>query len=107
MARQTPENDFMRQVMELAKLHDWKVAHFGSSVRVVGKNRVFVGDKDAAGFPDLIMVRGQRIIFAELKAPKGRLSETQVGWMLALQRAHDEAYVWRPDDWEEINHILK
>lgn len=107
MPRQTPENDFMRQVIDLAKMRGWKVAHFGASVRVVGKARTFVGDKDAAGFPDLILARGERLIFAELKAGKGRTSEAQVGWLKALDEANAEVYLWYPKDMEWVNSTLK
>lgn len=104
--RKTPENDFMRQVMELAKLYGWKVAHFGASVRVVGKSRTFVGDKDAAGFPDLVLVKGEHLIIAELKAPKGVLSGAQKEWLCALAETDAEVYLWRPEDWVDIQQIL-
>lgn len=105
--RKTPENDFMRQVMDLAKMRGWKVAHFGASVRVVGKNRTFVGDKDAAGFPDLVLARGNRAIFAELKAPKGKVSEAQLDWLDALWKAGCETFLWYPKDWATIEQTLK
>lgn len=105
--RKTPENDFMRQVIDLAKLSGWKVAHFGASVRVVGKSRTFVGDRDAAGFPDLVLVKGERLVIAELKAPKGVVSETQKAWLCALGETDAEVYLWRPEDLEEISRILR
>lgn len=58
------------------------------------------------GFPDLVMVR-ERVVFAELKASRGKLSADQVIWLDSLHRAGAEAYVWRPSDWEDIVHILR
>jgi hypothetical protein len=74
---------------------------------------VLVGDRDAAGFPDLVMVREPKLVFAELKAPRGRLSAEQSAWIGALQLvAPDSAgydvlvRVWRPADWPEIEQML-
>ena len=74
-----------------------------------------------AGFPDLVMVhvppeseRGAmpRLIFAELKGPKGRLSHAQRGWLWALDHVAKvcpvvEVYVWRPAEWDQIILVLK
>lgn len=38
------------------------------------------------GFPDLILVREGRMIAAELKGDKGRVSEEQTAWIAALDR---------------------
>lgn len=97
----------MRQVIDLAKLRGWKIAHFGASVKVVGKNRTFVGDKDAAGFPDLVLARKQRLIMAELKASRGTVSERQKEWLAVLGETDAEVYIWRPEDWDDINSVLE
>lgn len=101
------EKDFLRQVINYAKLRGWKIAHFGASVRIVGKERTFVGDKDASGFPDLVLVRGDSIMFVELKAEKGRISQNQVDWLAALDGAGADTWLWRPSDWDIIESILK
>jgi hypothetical protein len=56
------------------------------------------------GFPDLTMARetanGQaRLIFAELKTERGKLTDPQVEWLALLSMAGHRAYVWRPRDW--------
>lgn len=61
----------------------------------------------SAGFPDLCMVRGNRLIFAELKMPKGKVSESQQRWLDDLCVTPVEVYVWRPDDWDTILDILR
>lgn len=57
------------------------------------------------GFPDLVIV-GNTVLFAELKAEKGKTTEAQMAWMNSLDAAKIEAYVWRPSDWPEVYYRL-
>jgi hypothetical protein len=57
------------------------------------------------------MVRGDRIIFAELKSPVGKLSLEQEKWIIALRLAGEsnpgvDTYVWKPEDWRTIEGCL-
>lgn len=99
-----PEQAFQQQVMGLATLYRWRVAHFNDSRRQV-RPGVFVGDKDAAGVPDLLISR-ERAVFAELKQDGGRPSVVQVAWLDALVRARVECYLWTPADLQEIQKTL-
>jgi hypothetical protein len=98
------EAEFQAQVIELATLYGWLPGHHHDSRRQV-RPGVFVGDKLAAGIPDLILVR-ERAIWAELKTAKGKLRPEQVTWLDALAKAGAEIYLWRPSDLEEIQRIL-
>lgn len=98
------EADFQAQVIQLAELHHWLPGHFSDSRRQV-RPGVFVGDKLAAGIPDLILVR-DRAIWAELKTSKGKLRPEQTAWLDALAKAGAETYFWRPSDLEEIQRVL-
>lgn len=98
------EAEFQRQIIQLAELHHWRVGHFHDSRRQV-RPGVMVGDKYAAGIPDLVLVR-ERVIWAELKAEKGRISISQRLWLSDLARAGAEVYLWRPSDLEEAQRIL-
>jgi VRR-NUC domain len=109
------ERVFQRGVVELAKAHGWKCAHFHDSRRQVRKrdgSYETIGDKDAAGFPDLVLVREGRLIFAELKREKGRLSTRQSEWLHLLGMVEGASQlavlvcVWRPRDWGRIEAIL-
>lgn len=106
------ESDFQQQVIDLAHLSRWdKVAHF-RTVRVQRSNGgVYYCTPvaaDGVGFPDLLMVRGERLVIAELKVGTNRLSEDQAEWMFALSGAKSvETYVWYPKDWDDIEEKLR
>jgi len=100
------EKDFLKTVIELAHLCGWRIAHFRTSMSQTGRYLTAV-QGDGAGFPDLVLVR-DRVIFAELKSDKGKLSEAQEMWIYALSTAmRVGVYVWKPSDWDEIVEILK
>jgi hypothetical protein len=99
------ELDFQRQVIELARLFRWRVAHFRAAKTSKGWRTAV--QADGAGFPDLVLVR-DRIVFAELKAERGRLSPEQAAWLEALGRVPGLAvHVWRPSDLEAIAEVLR
>ena len=102
------EKDFQAQLIELVGILGGMVYHAHDSRREVSRNgeRMLVGDKDARGFPDLtIVTRDRRLIFAELKSAKGRLTDDQRAWLRALP-GH-QAFHWRPDDWDDAVRIIK
>jgi len=62
-----------------------------------------------AGFPDRVLVRDRRVIFAELKREKKvatPLTDEQRRWLDALAGAGCECYLWRPSDFEEVGRVL-
>lgn len=97
------EADWQSQVVDLARLNGWIVAHFRPARTEQGW-RTPVG-ADGAGFPDLVLVR-ERVVFAELKSQHGRLSPTQRAWQDTLQQAGAEHWVWRPSDFEQVRLVL-
>lgn len=58
------------------------------------------------GFPDLIAVRGTRMLAIELKSAKGRVSAAQQAWLTALAETGVETFVWRPRDLDDIPRIV-
>lgn len=103
MTSRTPptEKELQAAVIELARRLGWLVAHFHDSRREV-RPGVFVGDKDAAGFPDLVLVHHSHgIKFRELKSATGKLTPAQKEWHFALNVAGVDADVWRPSDWPQ------
>ena len=90
------EKHFLLQVRELARLENWLSYH------------TYRSTKSEPGFPDLVLVRPPRVIFAELKTEKGRVTPAQRLWLDVLGRSNEvETYLWRPSDWDRIVKTLK
>lgn len=100
MNNDIPEAAFQRQILDLADLFGWTSYHTYESRR------------SRKGFPDLVMVRRGRLVFAEIKSERGRLSREQEKWLEELadverySLGNVKARVWRPSDWQEIESIL-
>jgi hypothetical protein len=88
------EKDFQRQVLDVAHIFGWVVYH------------PMLSKWSERGFPDLTMVRRDRLVFAELKRQSGKTSEHQDQWLALLGATAAEVYVWRPSDLETIAAVL-
>lgn len=103
------EAAFTAFVIGEAQIRGWLVAHF-RGVRVQRKNGSAYWQTpvqgNGAGFPDLILVRGSRMIAAELKVGRNVVSAEQRQWLQALGAAGAETYEWRPGGWPEIELVL-
>ncbi|MCS7301488.1 MAG: VRR-NUC domain-containing protein [Fimbriimonadales bacterium] len=94
------ERDLQRALIELARLTGWRVYHARPAQYRSGKwTTPLTGD---AGLPDLILCKPPRLIFAELKSARGRVSPAQAQWMDALRACGVEVYLWKPSDWQAI-----
>ncbi len=88
------ESDFQRQVVDLAKIHGWDVAWTWNSMH------------SPKGWPDLFMVRGGRMVVAELKVNADLTSE-QRHWLRVLAGTGGaEVFCWRPSSWKQIERVL-
>ena len=89
------EADFQADVLELAGLTGWLSYHAYDSRR------------NAAGWPDLALVKPPRLLLVELKTTRGRLRPEQRVWLTALSACPGvEVAVWRPRDWPMIERAL-
>jgi hypothetical protein len=64
---------------------------------------------DGNGFPDCVLVKPGRLIFAELKtdSAKATCSPEQEEWLRLLGESGGcETFVWRPRHWDEIVKTL-
>jgi hypothetical protein len=101
MARQSiglppqTEREFQEAVLDVAKRLGYRVYHTWNSMHSTG------------GFPDLVLVRRPRLLFVELKSQRGRVSEQQQAWLDDLRAAGQQAFVWRPADWDTIVEVLR
>jgi hypothetical protein len=106
--RSTPEADAQRaivQALRIALPHDAIVHHCANEVTEAGprgarRQSILVGMGVHAGFADLIVIAGGRVLFLEVKSQTGRLRKSQevfrdnvcaqgFGW--ALVRSVDDA----------------
>ena len=90
------EDELLAAVLELARWLGWRTYHTHDSRR------------SNPGFPDLVIVRDDRLLFVELKSTKGRLTAEQTEWLKALGYVASVA-TWRPADWTsgEIERVLR
>ena len=89
------EKQFEAQVKQMAKLTGWRYYHTWRSMH------------SPAGFPDCVMVKPPRLIFAELKSDTGKVSPEQQAWLDDLGKlVNVEVYLWRPADFDDIWEIL-
>ena len=99
------EADFQKQVIDLARIRGWLVAHFRPA-RVIRNGRETWATPvagDGAGFPDLVLVRKGIALFRELKTDEGKLGISQKRWLEEIGLMAD---VWRPRDWARIEREL-
>lgn len=89
------EADFQAALVKVAKQLGWLAYHTRFSI------------DSEPGFPDLVMLRGDRLIFAELKGPRGIVQREQQAWLDKLSGVPGvESYLWRPGDWDAALHTL-
>lgn len=111
----TSESDFQGWVIDLARSLGWKAAHFRSVLTIKrGRNgrerRVWETpvQADGAGFPDLVLARDGRLVAAELKYGKNRVTPEQRHWLVLLGTCPGvKVYEWYPRDVAEIRGALK
>ena len=84
LAEQMTEKAFQQLVVDYAGPHGWSHYHTHRS------------DRSVAGFPDLILTRGPRIVAAELKVGSNVTTDAQFEWLERFRDCGAEAVVWRP-----------
>lgn len=89
------ERDFTSQIRDVARTFGYLRYH------------AWLAKHSPAGFPDEVLVRPPRIVFAELKAEKGKVSQAQMDWLDQLAACGLEVYLWRPGMLDEIIECLR
>ena len=96
------ERAWQGTVVAAAKALGWEVYHTRFSLA------------SERGWPDLALARYRpdgvtvRLVFAELKSERGKLSPAQFRWLSLLGDCPGvECYVWRPSQWDEVERVLK
>lgn len=79
------EAQFQAWVVDVATIYGWKCWHVPAPM--VNRKGTWVGAKQGAGLPDLILIHDDppRLIFAEVKKQGGKLSERQQEFLKAAR----------------------
>ena len=93
---QESERELQTAVLKLAKLHGWTAYH------------TFDSRRSAPGFPDLILLRGERCLALELKSETGKATDEQLAWLRAFARVRfvDAAIVRPAPTLDELELML-
>jgi hypothetical protein len=100
--RQISEREWQRHVMDVATRLGWLFYHAPDNKPVNGRVQNIT-----PGFPDLVLVKAPRIVYAELKRETGKLSPAQEKWLYLLRACGQEAYVWRPSNLNDVIATLR
>jgi hypothetical protein len=107
LAGEISETALETSVLSYAKLRGWRTAHFRPAQDRRGRWKTPVSG-DGAGFPDLVMLRAERLVIAELKSERAAEPDAhQRAWLVAWRAAGAEVHVWRPSDLDRIYETLR
>ena len=94
------------QILDLAKIYGWTRAHFRPAMTKYGWRTPVNGD--GQGFPDLLLLRGVRMLAWECKSVGEKTSPCQDAWLAAFALIPGcDSRVVRCTDWGYIEETLK
>lgn len=96
-------SDFERVVTDALRRFGWRFVHQRPAQTARGWRTALTGDR---GFPDFVAVRGERLLFIEIKGDTGYPDPEQRAWRDALQAAGAEWVCWRPRDFDDVMRVL-
>lgn len=92
------EAEFQAAVIALAERMGWLCFHATGCEHYA---------RNAAGFPDIVLVKNGFVWLLELKNATGKLSAAQDRWQAAIRRCTRVTASWaRPEDWDAIYDVL-
>lgn len=95
LLRTVTEAEWQETIREHAWYTGWLYYHVQDSRR------------NYAGFPDTVLAREGRLVFAELKTEVSKLTKRQGLWLAMLGTVPVvEAYCWRPHDRDDVARVL-
>ena len=97
------EAAFQARLIDYALSRGWEWMHIGRTGKYTAN-----GAKGTlgTGWPDLTLVRGTRLIFAELKSQRAPMTGEAQRQVLLILGDVAEVYIWRPSDWPMILDVL-
>lgn len=111
----TPEQRLLRSITEaqwqativsLAGFGGWRWYHAPDNMPRTSRAGTVYRQNVRRGFPDLVLARGDRLVFAELKRETGTVSDDQAIWLQVLAGCGAEVAVWRPSDQHHVEDVL-
>ncbi|HEX8133819.1 MAG TPA: VRR-NUC domain-containing protein [Actinomycetes bacterium] len=100
------EDDYLQTILDAARLYRWRFHHTRAALNRHGaRSTPLQGDP---GLPDLLLVRGGRLLALEVKRENGRATVEQERWLGELRRVPGViAEVVRPSDWPQVLRLLQ
>ena len=99
------EKDFLTQVTQLADIRGWQWLHLRPGM-TRDSWRTPISGPLGKGWPDLLLVRRERLLFLELKSENGKVSLDQEQ-VIAILAEVGLARVFYPSDWDKIEQVLR
>ncbi|MDQ8706720.1 VRR-NUC domain-containing protein [Streptomyces sp. LHD-70] len=96
-ARGASEEQWRRQVREIAMRYGWRLQYHTADSR-----------RSDAGWPDEVFghVEQRRTVFVEFKTDSGRIRPAQRVWLTHLSDSGFEVGLWRPSDLHTVLRVL-
>ena len=103
------EASFQSRVVKTAHHLGWRTFAVRRSAAVSAKTGKVVSYVTSEGWPDLVLVKGNKIIFWELKSDRGEIEQEQHEWLTALEAVETVHQVGcvRPRDFDLIEATLR
>lgn len=101
--RSVLEREFQDSFIPYVQHRGWRVIHIRPARSDKGWRTPVQGN--GKGFPDNLLLRGDRSLVAELKRVGEKPDADQKAWLAAFEAAGWEVYVWTPADWAEIEAV--
>lgn len=106
-AARLTEVAWQQRVTDLASLRGWLWVHHRPARTEKGW-RTPVSGPLGTGWPDLVLIRGDRLLAVELKSATGRPTPAQLAALDALDQVRSvQALLARPSDWDHVQELLK
>jgi hypothetical protein len=99
------EAQWQQRVADLADVRGWLWMHLRPARTTQGWRTPISGPL-GAGWPDLLLCRGPRLVALELKSARGRVTPQQEAVLAALAAAGVETHVARPSEWDTVQEVL-
>jgi hypothetical protein len=104
--RSITEATWQVNIITRAHLNGWRI-HHPPKAGVRSDGSVRTTRHTTPGYPDLTLVRGDRLVFIEVKRETGKATPEQLAWLDLLHAAGAEVHLWKPSDLPTVMEVLK